>query len=116
VHHAEQAHHRRARVEVQTALLLQSLHESKANAIVLTLDCRNLRAEAVLQYLVLMRKNLHAFLVVDEVVEMVFNEDSNTTFRIAARIEARLEFTQNRGEGFFLNQIQKPLFRTKIVV
>ncbi len=58
VDHAEQAHHRGARIEIEAAPPPQVLHQSKADAVVFALDARDLRAQAVLQRVVFMREYL----------------------------------------------------------
>src|SRR5208337_3013910 len=116
VDHAEQAHHRSSRVEVEAALPAEVFHQPQADAVVFALDAGDLRAQAVLQRVVFMREDLQPLLIAHEILEVILNEDADALFRIRDPLEPGLEPFKNSGEAMLLNEVQQALFGLDVVI
>jgi len=87
VDHAEQAHDRRAGVELEFSLTFEIVHQAEADAIVLTLDGGDLGVETILQGFIFMRKHFKPALVGHEVFKMIQNEDADALLEIGYSLE-----------------------------
>src|SRR5450759_1336723 len=116
VDHAEHAHHRGARVEIEAALAPQVFHQSEADAVVLALDAGDLGAQAVLQRLVFVREHLQPLLIAHEILEVIQDEDAEPLLGIGDILEPRFELFENGSESVLLNQEQQALFRFEVVI
>src|SRR5450759_3789274 len=116
VDHAEHAHHRGARVEIEAALAPQVFHQSEADAVVLALDAGDLGTQAVLQRLVFMREHLQPLLIAYKIFEVIQDEDADALLGIRDILKPRFELFENGGESVLLNHEQQALFGFEVVI
>src|SRR5713101_6033698 len=116
VDHAEQAHHRSACVEIETALAPQVFHQPEADVVVLALDSGDFRTQAVFQRLVFMRKDFQSLLIAHEIFEVIEDEDADPLLGVRDILDPRFERFENSGKCVLLNEVQEALFRLEVVI
>src|SRR6185437_9348843 len=63
-----------------------------------------------------MGQHLHGFLVGQEVLEMVFNEDAYAFFRVSGCAEPLAQFINDAAKGMLLDQVQQLFFGLEVVI